>query len=178
MALVAVISALGAASCGSQASNETEVQITAGVVVASERIFSFNDLTAAGFKSSKTYDVTDLPHAVSAHYGFWGFDPYKREAYEVPLYPGHDEAIRFGQALAVERVGPDAKLTEDTATWKVGVRDARECHGVQGQTQHAASCTEAVYYDYVIVGNMIMLCPGDAIDLARKNCDLLLAQMK
>jgi hypothetical protein len=122
--------------------------------------------------------VTDLPHAISATYGFWGLDPYKREAYEVRLYPGHDEAIRFGEALARERVGPDAKLTEDTATWKVGVRDARECHGVQGQAQHAASCTEAVYYDYIIVGNMIVLCPGDAIDIARKNCELFLAQMK
>ena len=66
---------------------------------------------------------------------------------------------------------------ESTATWTVGVKDARECHGLLMQTAHAATCLEAKYYDYMILGNLILLCPGNAIDVARENCDLLIDQL-
>lgn len=178
LVLAAVIAPLAAASCASDGGSEAGVEPAAGLVKPSQRTFTFDDFMAADFKSSKSYDVSDLPHAIAAHYGFWGPDPYSRNDYEVRFYSGHEDAVKFGQALAAERVGPDAKLTEETATWKVGVRDARECHGVTGQAQHSASCTAAKYYDYMIVGNMILFCPGDAIDIARKNCELLFAQLK
>jgi hypothetical protein len=178
LAIGAVFAALAAASCGSDAASEAEVAPAAGVEMPSERTFTFEDFTAADFKSSKSYDVTDLPHALAAHYGFWGPDPYSRNDYEIRFYSGHEDAVKFGQALAAERVGPEAKLTEESATWKVGVKDARECHGVTGQAQHSAMCTAAKYYDYMIVGNMILFCPGDAVDVARKNCESLLAQLK
>ncbi len=45
------------------------------------------------------------------------------------------------------------------------------------QAAHAATCLEAKYYDYMILGNLILLCPGDAIDVARENCDSLLDQI-
>jgi len=168
---------LAAVACGSEASEPSGAAPATGGIVASPRIYAFADLEAAGFKNSKTYDVTGLPKAVAAHYGFWGTDPYHRNDYEVRFYASHEDAVNFGQTLAAERVGEGAKLTEETATWKVGVKDARECQGSQGQAQHAARCTEPKYYDFMTVGNMVLLCPGDAPDFARKNCDLLLAEM-
>ncbi|MDA1279452.1 MAG: hypothetical protein O3B95_05345 [Chloroflexi bacterium] len=165
-------------ACGSdKGSGASELSI--GQLVTDEgRIFTFEDFTTAGFKKSKTYDVSDLPQADAAYYGFWGLDPYNRRDYELRFYPSHAAAIQYGTDLAGERTGKNAKLTDSTATWKVGVRDARECHGALGQAQHAASCTEAKYYDYMIFGNLILFCPGDAIDVARQNCSDLLAQLK
>jgi hypothetical protein len=170
-----------AAACGPSISDDEGTGASvpeAGSIISSDRTYAIADFEAAGFKKSKTYDVSGLPKAVSAYYGFWGPDPYSREDYEIRFYASHADAVDPGQPQVLERVGKDAKLTEETAAWTVGVRDARECHGVQGQAQHAASCTEAKYYDYMIVGNMVLLCPGDATDVARKNCEALLAAMK
>ena len=176
LVLLYIAAMLAVVSCGSDA-RSVSAEPTVGGTVASQRLYTFADFEAAGFKNSKTYDVTDLPRALAAHYGFWGTDPYNRNDFEFRLYASHDDAVNFGQTLAAERVGKGAKLTEETATWKVGIRDARECHGVQGQAQHAASCLEAKYYDYMIVGNMVLLCPGNAADVARKNCEQLLAKL-
>ena len=176
--VLTAITTMFSIACGSETESVPVGELTAGVIVDSQHTYTLDEFTAAGFKSSKDYDISDLPHAVSAHYGFWGLDPYNRNDYEIRFYPGHKEAIDYGEALAAERVGKDAKLTEETATWKVGVRDARECHGALGQAQHAASCLEAKYYDYMIVGNAILLCGGDAVDVARQNCEQLLAQLE
>lgn len=162
-------------SCGG-AETETGLRaLEAGVITATGKSYSIEDLKAVGYKLSKTYDVTGLPQARSAYFGFWGLDPYNRSEFEVRFYPDHATAVRHGQDLARERVGPGAKLTEDSATWKVGVVEARECFGIRGQSQHAASCMKAVFYDYANVDNMIMLCPGDDLETARKNCAELLA---
>ncbi len=142
------------------------------------KTYSFEDFTAVGFKKGKEYDVSELPGAESAFYGFWGLDPYEREDFELRFYSSHADAVDKGTALAVERTGENAKLTDDTATWTVGVKDARECHGVLGQAQHAASCTEAKYYDFMILDNLVLFCPGDAIDVARDNCNELLDQLR
>lgn len=163
--------------CGSDA-GEAAGEAVIGARVSDEgRTYTFDEFTAVGFKKNKTYDVSELPAAESAYYGFWGLDPYKREDYELRFYPSHADAVEHGADLVAERIGENAKLTESTATWTVGVKDARECHGLLMQSAHAATCLEAKYYDYVIVGNLILLCPGDAIDVARDNCDLLLAQL-
>jgi len=173
--LVVPIAMLG---CGSDSSGGAGGDAVIGARVIDEgRIYTFDEFTAVGFKKNKKYDVSELPSAESAYYGFWGLDPYAREDYELRFYPSHADAVEHGTGLAEERVGENAKLTESTATWTVGVRDARECHGLLMQTAHAATCLEAKYYDYMILGNLILLCPGDAIDVARENCDLLIDQL-
>ena len=142
------------------------------------RVLTFDDFMAVGFKKSKSYDVTELSGAEAAYYGFWGLDPYKREDYEVRFYASQAEAIELGTELADQRTWPDALLTQDTAVWKVGIKDARKCEGVLGQSQWAATCTIPKYYDYMFVGNAILFCPGAAVDVAQENCDELLAQMQ
>ncbi len=142
------------------------------------RVVTLEDFTAIGFKKSKSYDVSELSGAEAAYYGFWGLDPYKREDFEIRFYASQAEAIELGTELADQRTWPDALLTQDTAIWKVGIKDARKCEGVLGQSQWAATCTIPKYYDYMFVGNAILFCPGAAVDVAQENCDELLAQMQ
>jgi hypothetical protein len=165
-------------ACGNDSGGASGGDLVIGALVSEEgKTYSFEDFTAVGFKKGKEYDVSELPGAESAFYGFWGLDPYNREDFELRFYASHADAVAMGTDLAIERTGENARLTDDTATWTEGVKDARECHGVLGQAQHAASCTEAKYYDFMILDNLILFCPGDAIDVARENCNELLAQL-
>jgi hypothetical protein len=165
-------------ACGNDSGGASGGDLAIGALVSEEgKTYSFEEFTAIGFKKGKEYDVSELPGAESAFYGFWGLDPYNREDFELRFYASHADAVAMGTDLAIERTGENARLTDDTATWTEGVKDARECHGVLGQAQHAASCTEAKYYDFMILDNLILFCPGDAIDVARKNCNELLAQL-
>ena len=59
----------------------------------SDRILKFDDFKAVGFKKDKTYDVSELPGAEAAYYGFWGLDPYEREDFEFRVYASQAEAI-------------------------------------------------------------------------------------
>ncbi len=133
---------------------------------------------AIGFKKSKTYDVSELPGAQEGYYGFWGLDPYDRDDFEFRIYNSQAEAIELGNQRALERTWPNALLTGDTANWQVGIKDARKCEGVAGQSQWAATCTIPKYYDYMFVGNIILFCPGAAVDVAQENCDELLKEMQ
>ncbi len=147
-------------------------------VIDPDRVLTFDDFKAAGFKKSKTYDVSELPGAEAAYYGFWGLDPYDRDDFEFRVYASQAEAMELGTELAGQRTGSEALLTTDSANWKVGLRDARKC-AKQGQVNiGSGDCTSAKYYDYMFVGNVILFCPGLSLNDARKNCEELLVQMQ
>ena len=80
-------------------------------------------------------------------------------------------------AFAEERIGRDAKLTAETATWDEGVKDARECVNIGGTMSHGDSCLEPKYFDYVIAANMVLLCQGRDPMQSLEACDELLAEM-
>ncbi|MDP6665871.1 MAG: hypothetical protein QF357_00565 [Dehalococcoidia bacterium] len=178
VALILAFVVLVVVGCGSDSGGAASEAVVGARVSDDGRSYTFDEFTAVGFKKNKSYDVSELPSAESAYYGFWGLDPYNREDFELRFYPSHADAVEHGTDLAEERTGEDAKLTDSTATWTVGVKDARECHGLLMQSAHAATCLDAKYYDYMIVGNLVLLCPGDAVDVARENCDELLAQLQ
>lgn len=165
----------GAAAGGSSTSPEDQVGIRK---IDPDRTLTFDDFKAIGFKKDKSYDVSELPGAEEAYYGFWGLDPYDRDDFEFRIYASQAEAIELGAQRASERTWPGALLTGDTAIWQVGIKDARKCEGIDGSTQWAATCTVPKYYDYMFVGNVILFCPGTAVDVARENCDELLEQMQ
>lgn len=57
--------------CGSDA-GEAAGEAVIGARVSDEgRTYTFDEFTAVGFKKNKTYDVSELPAAESAYYGFW-----------------------------------------------------------------------------------------------------------
>ena len=181
---MAVLVLAAMSGCGSEGGTESGAS-AAEEAVGSElqkirpgsQVYAFENLTSFGFKKARTYDVEGLPEAVSAYYGFWGLDPYKRADYEVRFYASHEDAIEYGTAFAEERIGRDAKLTAETATWTEGVKDARECVNIGGTMSHGDSCLEPKYFDYVIAANMVLLCQGRDSLGSLQACDELLAQL-
>ena len=43
------------------------------------------------FKIYKEYDVTDLPDADGAYYGFWGTSDFERREFELRFYSSNDK---------------------------------------------------------------------------------------
>ena len=73
------------------------------------------------------------------------------------FYPTHDESVTEGVTLAEEVTGPDAAVTEADSTWKEGIRDRR----TSGFTIIGGGGSLTVKYaDFVIYGNVVMLCQG------------------
>jgi hypothetical protein len=144
-------------------------------------ILSIDDLTAFGFKKSKTYDVEGLIGAESAYYGFWGLDPYDRKDYEVRFFASHADAVELGTAQADERSGDTAVLEDELSSWPVGMKDMRQCGGDlgSGPASHGIqNCKQPKYKDYSIYANMILLCSGGNKEDAQKLCNDLLEQLQ
>ena len=110
------------------------------------------------FKLNDEYDVDGLDDAVSAIYGFYGEDPYKRLEYEIRFYPDHATALSAGVDFADEATGADAVVLKSIQRWDEGISDRRQCAGNGGH--HSGKCDNPKYFDYVVIGNMIMMCQG------------------
>lgn len=170
---VAVLS-VAAVACGS---DDGGVGSSSGGPIAkidaTDRIYTMQDLIDAGFKKSKTYDVEGLPEAVEVLYGFYGVDPYDRQEYEARFYPSHAEASAIGIDYADEVTGPDAVILKDIQRWKVGLTERRQCAGNGGH--HSGKCDNPKYFDYVVVGNMVLLCQGKDSSTSLQACSDLMA---
>jgi len=142
-------------ACGT---DETSVA-SGGVerVVDDARIYSLNDVMAAGAKAPKEYDVTELPGAVSA----WRVI-FQQKDFEVRLYPDHGIAVGQGTEWADAATGEDAVVVGDDVRWQEGARDRRQCNR-DG--------------DYIILGNMILMCEGANSEEALKSCRYFIDQM-
>jgi len=145
-------------------------------ITQSERMFTIDDFLAVGFKKSKTYDVEGLEGAVEAHYGFFGPDPYNRLEYEVRLYPDHATAIGPGVSFADEATGEDAVILKNVQRWKKGLTQRRQCAGNGGH--HSGKCDNAKYGDYIINGNMVLLCQGKDSSTAIQACNDLMDKIQ
>ncbi|MSQ35459.1 MAG: hypothetical protein EXR57_06610 [Dehalococcoidia bacterium] len=137
-------------------------------------IYNLEEVVTAGFKKSKEYDVAGLDHATAAVYGFYGVDAYKRQEYEIRFYATHADAVQYGIPMADEGSGPDAKLTEDDATWDEGITERRECLGNVRGSHHVGKCMNPKFLAYAVVGNMVILCQGKEIEQSEMTCEELL----
>ena len=156
-------------SCGTDGSATQPERI-----VDDARIFTVDDLRAAGMKASKQYDVSELPGGVDAWYGFIR-DATGPKDVEVRFYASHADAVAFGTELADEASGDDALVDEETATWVVGVKDRVRL--VSGGTADLAAWSGSRtpnYADFVIFGNMVLLCQGDKPDESVDLCHELI----
>jgi hypothetical protein len=167
MALAALVSACGSSS---ESASGGVTKITP-----SETIFTFADLTDIGFKKGKTFDVEGLTGATDAYNGFWGLDPYDRKDYEARFYPSHADAVEFGVVFADERTGPDANIKTGETMWEEGAKDARACTRSAGGD--SSNCRVSKYGDYVIYGNMILVCQGRDSATALEECAALLSNL-
>ena len=115
--------------------------------------FSIDDFINISFKINKEYDISELPDAIEAYYGFWGSSDYERREFELRFYPSNEIAKSSGTFFAEEATGEDAIIKKADATWKEGIKDR------SGVTFSGSPMPK--YLDYVIFGNVIVLCPSE-----------------
>ncbi len=127
----------------------------------------------ANFKLSKTYDVEELPGATAAIYGFFGPDPYDRKEYEARIYPDHATALSDGVDFAIEATGSSAVIASSKQRWDEGLSQRRTCAANVRGSHHSGRCDLAKYGDYVVAGNLVLLCQGRDSASALKNCEAL-----
>ncbi|MBM3958953.1 MAG: hypothetical protein FJ314_04160 [SAR202 cluster bacterium] len=171
---LAGLAALAIACSGGKA----DTVVTVERVIPAERVFTFDDISAAGAKKGKQYDVTGLRGATSAYLMFFGPNPSARKDYEIRLYPSHEVAVRDGQPLAEEGVGEGMKARKDTQSWKEGERDRWLAGGVTDVSSPGSrQAPGPKYWDYVIFGNVVMLCQGLDAQQSLENCSALVEAM-
>ena len=128
-----------------------------------DKIFEYNSLTESGFKKSKIYDIQDLPEANSAYYGWKEVGTEGRKDFEIRIYNSHEDAIKHGKSFADEATGEDAIIRKKDASWKEGIKERRTISTpTDGGSIGAAigSKSSPKYGDYIIYGNLIILCEG------------------
>jgi len=146
-------------------------QSSLAIVTPSDRIYTFEDLKSVGFKKNREYDVSELTGAKEAWFGFWGIKKSESKDYEARFYSSHEDAINLGENLAKEASGNDAIIAKDDATWKEGSKDRRQVGGGvdKGSLGLQATGIFPKYGNYIIYGNMILLCEGQE-EIALQTC--------
>ncbi len=168
-------------SCGADSDAPSKLEDSAGVggqpAVVVQRIFpearqySVSDLNAAGMKVLNEYEVAEFPGAVTAVHG-----AFQQIEYEARFYASHDDAVAMGAGPAGEVSGPDAVVTGDSVKYQEGATHRRLCSRA-AQTPHSGCSYSARYGDYVIKGNMVLLCEGTESEKALIACSELLAKV-
>ena len=97
---------------------------------------------------------------------------------EARFYASHADAVSLGTELADEASGEDALIEEDEATWTEGIKDRQRMRS--GGTADLAAWSGQRgpnYADFVIYGNVILLCQGDTPPESLETCHELIAAM-
>ncbi|HIK90345.1 MAG TPA: hypothetical protein EYG09_11990 [Dehalococcoidia bacterium] len=175
--IIAIASlSIAAVACGSDSADSVGAAPDGPIakIDATERIYTADDIkNTEFFKHDDDYDVEGLEGAVAALYGFYGSDPYNRLEYEARFYADHAAAISIGASWADEATGADAVLLKDVQRWDEGISDRRQCAGNGGH--HSGKCDNPKYFDYVVVGNMILMCQGKDSPTSIQACADLMA---
>jgi hypothetical protein len=132
----------------------------------SGRVLSTEDLRLAGFKVSREYDVSGLQGATAAVNGF-----KDRVEYEARFYRDHADALALGGPAAALVTGESGRVLGAAIPWKEGATDRRKCVGAIN-----ANCI-AKYGDFVIVGNLVLLCEGLDSAKALQECQHLISAL-
>ena len=173
-------------SCGDSSVENTFEQIFSDGNIQNEE-----DLKLLGIKKGKKYKVEGLNKANAAIFAFYR-KPGEKEAieYEIRFYNNHEDAVDEGVPMAKERVGPEAKLKKEYATWDEGLKDARQCGGAGGGMSaggsqaggagdHAVgSCSSPKYNEFFVFNNMVILCQGENEIESRRNCQDVIGILK
>ena len=173
LSLAIAIMIAAAIACGSDTSNSGDAPAEGGDprIRSTEGSYSIDDLKTAGVKANKDYDVADLPGADDA----WRVI-YNRLDYEVRFYPDHQTLLDEGIPYVEHVTGDDAIVIGDDVIWEEGAKDRRRCSR-DADTPHSGCAYSPRYWDYVVVGNMILMCEGLESKQSLENCDNLLQQL-
>jgi hypothetical protein len=130
-----------------------------------ERLLTVDDIKNVGWKLGKTYDIEGLDGAEEAYVGFWTPPGLGSLNYEIRIYPSHQIAVEKGTPFAEDASGEDASLNSEDAMWDEGVRDRRIIVG--GGSRGSQNPR---YYDYIILGNIVILCEGRTSEHSLEQC--------
>jgi len=155
----ATISGCGSSSDGASGTISFEKISDTGLIL------SIDDVKAIGWKRGKEYDVEGLTGAEAAYLGFWSPPGLTTVNYEIRIYPSHQTAVELGTPFAEESTGEDAVLDADDAMWPEGVHDRRVVVG--GGSRGSQN---PLYFDYVILNNLVILCEGRTSEHAMERC--------
>ena len=150
-------------SCGGKPESASEFE----KIQPSEFVFDISSLDGIGFKKVREYDITGLPDALSAYMGYYRpleSDPVQ---YEVRFYSDHLEASSIGVEFADEVTGEDAILRSADLRWAAGARDRLVGSGWRYGLY-------SLYADYIVLGNMVLLCEGRDSDQSFARCEALI----
>ena len=163
-----------AASSADEASGPPGVEI-----VSTDAVYTVDDLVnTPNYKKSKSLNVEGLDEATDVVYGFFGPDPYDRQEFEARFYPDYDTAITVGVDFADEATGPDAVIAKDIQRWDEGLVQRRACSGNTRGSHHSGKCDNAKYGDYVVAGNLVLLCQGKDSETSLSNCNALMEALQ
>ena len=178
--LNAMLATAASVACGSDTSEsgrsgETEVIEPGSAsdprIRSADGTYTIDDLKTVGVKTNKEYDVEELPGADAA----WRII-YNRLDYEVRFYPDHQTLLDEGITYAEHVTGDDAIVIGDDIIWEEGAKDRRRCSR-DADTPHSGCSYSPRYWDYIVIGNMIMMCEGLESEQSIDNCDNLLEQL-
>ena len=170
MLAIAVFVACGSDDSGSSVGAGADATTgPARTVEDNGRIYTIEDIKAVGAKTPTHYDVTDLPGAVDA----WRII-FNQKDYEVRLYGSYADAVSQGTSWAEGATGEDAVVVGDGVMWEVGAKDRRQCNR---SVAHSGCNYTAHYGDFVIMGNMVLMCEGRNSEEALLICDALLQKL-
>ena len=180
MSMVVVVAVLALSlACGSASDDGGDAPGASGDgdggdprIRSSDGTYGIDDLKSAGVKANKEYDVEELPGADAA----WRII-FNRLDYEVRFYPDHQTLLDEGIPYVDHVTGDDAVVIGDDVKWEEGAKDRRRCSR-DADTPHSGCSYSPRYWDYVVVGNMIMMCEGLESKQSIENCDDLLSKME
>jgi hypothetical protein len=139
-------------------------------VVDDSRVFTMSDLKTAGMKASKQYHVDELPGGLDAWYGFIQTETGPMDI-EARFYASHLDAFELGTELANAVSGDDADIEEETTPWAEGYKDRQRMRSGGSSDLAAWSGQRGPNYaDFMVYGNMILLCQGDEPDQSINTC--------
>ena len=152
-------------SSGDPAGGQAQSQKIIQKFTPSARVYTTDDLRAAGLRVNRDYDVAGLPFATSAHHGF-----LNQKEFEARLYASHADAATRGAEAALLVTGPKAVVTGQVP-WEEGATDRRNCVGAIN-----ANCV-ARYGDFLVYGNIVLLCEGRDSETSLQTCQALVSRL-
>ena len=167
---------ISAVACGSgDSSDDGPVQI-----YSSDTKYTVDELKAIGAKTSRQYAVENLPDGLDAWKILWGSNPNNKHDYEIRFYPSHDLAVSSGKAMAIEAIGSNIEYPEAESkrketflshqTWEEGSQDRWRGRRLPTFTGSVVNATGPMYPNWVIVGNIVILCDGIDAEEALTRC--------
>ena len=142
-------------------------------------IYSNDDFKKIGFKESISYEVSDLPNVISAHYGFIKNELSKPEDYEIRFYANHQDAVKIGTKYAENITGENGCIRKECSLW---IKNLKHRQKISEPANVAGGAGNGIpiakYLDYIIHNNVILMCPGyDEIDAINK-CTIVIDKLK